>query len=241
MKILVNLIATNKYVYFISRISESIDKYFFPEDQVTVLVHTNSKIPEGISDKFPRIIFIQNTIEHEPWPFPTLKRFEYFLSAREILESNDYCFYIDVDSEFIRKIEKEILPESGMIGTIHPCFGSGPGTPERNASSRAFIHPSARNRYFCGGFFGGKSSDFVSASLEISNCIKDDFQRGLIAVWHDESHLNRFFYENPPKIVLENPFAIGENLSPIHDLTKIVFLDKSKLGGHNFFREETPH
>lgn len=236
MKIAINLIATNKYVYFVKKIVESLDNFFFQGNQVTVLVHTNSKIPEGVTDKFPRIVFIENYIEHEPWPSPTLKRFDYFLSVKDILESNDYCFYIDVDSEFIKPIGDEILPESGMIGTIHPCFGLGQGTPERNSSSRAFIHPSANNRYFCGGFFGGKSEDFIRATVELSECIKDDSSRGVTAVWHDESHLNRFFFENPPTVILENPFAIGENLSNIDDLTKIMFLDKSGIGGHAFFR-----
>jgi histo-blood group ABO system transferase len=66
--------------------------------------------------------------------------------------------------------------------------------------------------------------------------IEEDLRNGIIAVWHDESHINRFLLDNPPSLILEPPFAIAESLTKIESSSKILFLDKSLKGGHDFFR-----
>lgn len=234
MKICLNLIATNKYLSFLDLICPSIEEYFFPGSELTVLVHTNLDLPD--LSKYSKIKFVKNNIDHEPWPFTTLRRFQYFLSSRDTLEEHDYCFYVDVDSLFIGEISKPLLPEKGMIGTIHPCLFQGPGTPERNPESKAYIPHEANNRYFCGGFFGGKTGDFIKTSEFIFQNIEDDLSRGMIAIWHDESHLNRYFFENFPQVVLEPPFAVAENMTLRLPDSKVLFLDKASRGGHVFFR-----
>ena len=80
MKIALNLIATNKYISFLDIVCPSIDEFFFPEAEITVIVHTNLDLPISLNS-YKRIKFIKNEIQHEPWPFTTLKRFDYFLSA----------------------------------------------------------------------------------------------------------------------------------------------------------------
>ena len=237
MKIAINIIATNKYLDFLENIVKTIDNHFFPESDVSVIVHTNLEIPDSL-EKYSRLNFVKNTITHEPWPFTTLRRFDYFLRTKESLKENDYCFYIDVDSLFIRDIYENILPSRGIIGTIHPCLYSGNGTPDRNQQSKAFIPYGANNRYFCGGFFGGSSEEFIEMSEIIKSNIEDDLSRNIMALWHDESHLNNFLYYNPPSMILEHPFAIAESYeTPDDEITKILFIDKSKLGGHNFYRQ----
>jgi hypothetical protein len=234
MKILLNLIATNKYLSFLDIICPSIEDHFFPNEEVTVLVHTNLDLPD--LSKYSRIKFVKNEIVHEPWPFTTLKRFEYFLSARDIILDHDYSFYVDVDSLFLDEISGTLLPKEGMIGTIHPCLFNGPGTPERNPVSKACIPFGSDNRYFCGGFFGGRSGDFIKASKDIYSDIVDDLSRGVIAIWHDESHLNRYLFQNPPVVILDVPFAVAENMTTKLPESKVLFLDKASMGGHDFFR-----
>jgi hypothetical protein len=234
MKILLNLIATNKYLSFLDVICPSVEDHFFPGSEVTVLVHTNLDLPD--LSKYSRVKFIKNQIDHEPWPFTTLRRFEYFLLSRDIMMDHDYCFYVDVDSFFIGEINESLLPKKGMIGTIHPCLFQGPGTPERNPKSKAYIPFGSDNRYFCGGFFGGKSEDFVRTSEFIRQNIQDDLDQGIIAIWHDESHLNKYLFENPPALVLDHPFSVAENMTPIKEGSGVLFLDKSTRGGHDFFR-----
>jgi hypothetical protein len=236
MKVIsINVIATNKYVNFLPDLIKSIDEFIFTKSKILVIVHTNSNI-EGISPGSGRIKILKNEIVHEPWPYTTLKRFHYFNKAKSLIEKSDYSFYIDADSLFIGDIKEEFIPTGGMIGTIHPCLFSGNGTPERNPDSKAFISPSENNRYFCGGFFGGDSKSFLEASEKISSNIDDDLSKGIIAIWHDESHINRFFFDNPPSLVLEPPFAVAESLTQTMDSSKVLFLDKNLKGGHDFFR-----
>lgn len=220
---------------FLDEVANSIDQFFFRDSEVLSIVHTNRDLPEELN-KYSRIRFVKNPIEHEPWPAPTLKRFHYFLSAKNIIESTDYSFYIDVDSIFIKDIDSNILPNTGMIGTIHPCLFSGPGTPERNPESKAYIPYGAQSRYFCGGFFGGDSTSFLQFSETLRNNIETDLTKNIVAIWHDESHLNKAFYANPPEAVLEHPFAVGEGNGIVTNKTHILFLDKNRRGGHEFFR-----
>ncbi len=184
-----------------------------------------------------RVRIFKTHIDHEPWPYTALKRFHYLLGVKEKILEHDFSFYIDVDSLFHSEISDTILPDKGMIGTIHPCLFNGPGTPERNPLSMAYIPPGSNSRYFCSGFFGGDSSTFINTSEIIKKNIELDLEYGVIAIWHDESHVNRFFFDNPPKIVLDNHFCAAEQDMRLYPDAKICFLDKSSRGGHNFFRE----
>jgi len=231
----INIIATNKYINFLPDLIKSIDGFLFKDSTILIIVHTNSNIDE-INSGSPRIKILKNEIEHEPWPYTTLKRFHYFNKAKALIEKSDYSFYIDADSLFIGEMKEEFLPVGGMIGTIHPCLFSGNGTPERNPNSKAFISHSENNRYFCGGFFGGDSKSFLKMSEKICSNIEEDLSKGIIAIWHDESHINRFFLDNPPNFTMEPPFAVAESLTEIHESSKILFLDKNLKGGHDFFR-----
>lgn len=235
MKIALNLIATNKYTAFLPEIINSINEYFFRDCDVDVVIHTNQEIQKNVFGEIKPNLII-NKIDHEPWPYTTLKRFHYFDGASDILLRSDYCFYIDVDSLFVKSINTDILPESGLIGTIHPCLYTGEGSPERNPASEAYIPYGSNNRYFCGGFIGGSSREFIEMSREIISRIQKDLENGIIAVWHDESHINKYFYQYPPSVILDHPFAAAENLTEIKQDTKILFLDKSVRGGHDFFR-----
>jgi hypothetical protein len=230
-----NLIATNKYLEFLPDVLESVEKFFFKNNRINIIVHTNGKLSKK---KFhsERIEVFKNEIDHEPWPFTTLKRFHYFTQAEKIIRRSDFSFYIDVDSLFIDNIDSFDIQESGIFATIHPGLNQGPGTPERNPNSEAYIPIGSTNRYFCGGFFGGDSESFLKMSDTIKNAINRDLKRNIIAIWHDESHLNKFLMLNEPTRIFNYPFAVAENLTPIFETSKILFLDKNSKGGHEFFR-----
>jgi histo-blood group ABO system transferase len=221
MKICLNLIATGRYVDFLGTIIESAEKNFFPENDVHYIIHTDCTDRD-----FPQNSII-NKIEFEPWPNPTLKRFHYFLmKEKEILES-DFSFYVDVDSLFVNQVTIQLSEISGMLPTLHPGFYNRVGTPERNPVSKAYIPRGANNLYFCGGFFGGDSVSFVEMSKIIRSNIDEDLNRGIIAIWHDESHLNHYLFHNPPKNTLGNNFAIAEKDRKEFPNSPLIFLDKN--------------
>ena len=54
MKISLNIIATNKYTFFVDEICESIDRLFFTESEILVIIHTNVEISSDL-EKYKRI------------------------------------------------------------------------------------------------------------------------------------------------------------------------------------------
>jgi histo-blood group ABO system transferase len=70
-------------------------------------------------------------------------------------------------------------------------------------------------------------------SEKISKNIELDLGDGIIAIWHDESHLNKYFMDNPPDSILGVGFSCPSEYEYSNSPT-IVFLDK---GGEDKKRE----
>ena len=77
MKICILTIATNKYIQFIDRLLENISQNFLEGHDIQCLLFTDHEIEES-SDNV-RI----SQIEHENWPMPTLKRYNYFVKENK--------------------------------------------------------------------------------------------------------------------------------------------------------------
>ena len=70
-------------------------------------------------------------------------------------------------------------------------------TPECHCQSRAYLAASAaRLCYFAGGFLGGRTPEFVHLARAIRAAVDADDARELVAVWHDESHLNKYLAQH---------------------------------------------
>jgi len=229
-RVTLNLIATNNYTEFLDGIMESARNHFMKDADLSFIVYANSGNVKESKDV--RVIHVDD----EPWPGPTLKRFHYFCKAEELIKESDFSFYIDVDSSFRKDLSLSdlfrVVPEENikMIGTLHPGFYGTQGTPERRPISTAYIPLDSKNQYFCGGFFGGKSSDFLKMSRNLMNSIEADLRKKIIAVWHDESHLNRYFFKFSPSIILGQGFSCPEERFGDHlfkDPT-LIFLDKGE-------------
>jgi histo-blood group ABO system transferase len=61
---------------------------------------------------------------------------------------------------------------------------------------------------------------------KISENIDIDYSRNIIAVWHDESHMNRYFIDNKPTLILSPSYCYGESMN-IPFIKKLVALDKN--------------
>jgi hypothetical protein len=75
-------------------------------------------------------------------------------------------------------------------------FFGGIGAWETNKKSDAFVSRRNRKNYFCGGVWMGSSKSFKHFLTINSQSIKNDLANGYIAIWHDESHLNKWASEN---------------------------------------------
>ena len=220
MKVGLLLIATGKYNKFVSPLVASAQKHFLKDHQITYYIFTDD--PEILDNNPPHLTSLYKS--HQPWPFPTLFRYKEFSKHKEILSKEDYLFYCDVDMLFVGDIEDQIL--GSRVATIHPGFSGGRGTPETRPESTACISPDEKLIYFAGGFNGGSSEEFLKMSEVIDKNIDMDLENDLIALWHDESHLNRYLIDNQPTKILSPSFCYPERASLPFE-KKLLALDKN--------------
>jgi len=126
---------------------------------------------------------------------------------------------------FVDYVGDEIL--GSLVATQHPGFTTKRGSYEtENPRSKAFIEKSKGFYYFAGGFYGGTALEFLRMCNLCSRNIQDDLENKYIAIWHDESHLNRYFIDNPPTVVLSPSYCYPEKSNLPHK-KRLLALDKN--------------
>lgn len=224
MKICILTIATNKYLKFIEPLYNSIAENFLTDHDINCLLLTDHECETSDNVKV-------SFIDHEPWPMPTLKRYNYFLKEKDYILEHDYCFYLDADMRIHSPVGEEVLGD--LVGTIHPWkFNQVPEefSYERNPESLAYIPMGKGINYFAGGFNGGKTDKFIEMSEVIADRVNKDLENNIVAVWHDESHMNRYMVDNPPTKILTPTYCFPEELlgNPNYPFEpKIIALQKN--------------
>jgi histo-blood group ABO system transferase len=194
VKIGVLTIATHKYISFIPELYRGLDKYLIPHDKI---LFTDQDYPH---DKIVKI-------EHEGWPNVTLKRFHYFCGAADLLSQYDYLLYLDADTIVVDHIGEEII--GNRMGALHPAFYNMPPTTftyETDPKSTACTMNGAR--YYYGAINGGKK--FLDMAHTLRDNVQKDLDNGIVAIWHDESHLNKYYADNPPDVVLDPSYCFPQ-------------------------------
>lgn len=203
MKTALLVIATGqRYHQYIRSLIESAKKYFVPHD---VILWTDSL------EKFDDHVWSAPK-ECLGFPEETLRRYHTFLEQGWLLKQYDQLFYCDVDMLFVAPVGEEVFSD-GITACTHPGYSGSCGTPERNPNSLAAIPFDADNKYFCGGFNGGERRAFLDMATEIAWRVDYDNGKGVMAVWHDESHLNKFLFEHPPAKVLDPSYCYPQDAS----------------------------
>lgn len=213
------LIATNKYYEYALDLIHSADKHFLPQHNVSYFLFTNRDCPTNLTTR--KIVY--TPIEHKPWPWMTLGRYHIFSQYKYLFKDMNYLFYCDADMRFVGDVGEEILSE--LVATQHPGYCGTRGTPETNTASLAYIPPDQPMQYFAGGFNGGSADHYLSMAKELSINIDKDYHNNIIAIWHDESHINKYFTNNLPSKILPPHYCHPEYYS-LSDQTKIIALLK---------------
>jgi histo-blood group ABO system transferase len=124
-------------------------------------------------------------------------RYHGLLEHHSLLSGYGQLLCLDVDMLVCSRIRAEEISSQGITAVIHPGF---PTTFERRRESTAFVE--GEPAYYCGGVVGGERGSFLHMAGIIAKGIDADRANGILAVWHDESHLNRYLYDHPPARVL---------------------------------------
>lgn len=211
------IVATGKYIQFVEPLVKSADKYFCTNHSVTYFVFTDGQVP-----LHKDIVRIEQ--KRLGWPYDTMMRISMYDTHSDQLGKMDYLFATDADMLFVDTVGDEIL--SDRVATQHPGFVGRLGTYETNKVSTAYVAPGEAKHYFAGGFNGGSSQEFLKMAHTITQNIKKDLEKNFIAVWHDESHINRYFIDNPPTKILSPSYCYPESWN-ISYHKRLLALDKN--------------
>jgi hypothetical protein len=90
---------------------------------------------------------------------------------------------------------------------------------ERN-SSTAFVPRRLRKKYYCGGIWFGNQNAIRKMIDQLSLNVQADSSRDIIAIWHDESHLNQWAANNhhadeSPRLCFDETYSNLPTLDPI--------------------------
>ena len=238
MKVAICFIGTSKYIEFLPKYHENIQKYFLPGVEKTILAFTDGEL-QGLPDNI--IPYYQ---EHLDWPYITLTRFEIIKRASDIIRKHDWFIFIDADALVVDTITKEEFFDytKPFFGVHHPCHflkmqphHKMPGAFETNPKSTACITESDDTSvYYQGCLWGGRVPDVLEMIDELKHRVNKDLKDGVIAVWHDESQLNKFYCQQKEYVHTLGPeFAYPEVFANACDFEpKIVHLAKENSKYH---------
>lgn len=228
-------ICTGKYIQFLEDFLSTAEVNFLPNHKKEYFIFTDSQLDNPDPNKFHII-----SQEKLGWPYDTLNRF-HIINNNIGSEINhiDYIYFCNANLIINEPIDENILPnlEYNMVGVNHPGqykLSNTEFTYERNPNSLAYIPLGEGKYYYQGCLFGGTKDAFLKMSKELQKNIDIDLSKDIIALWHDESHLNNYFYKFPPKTL--DPSYANPEAFYIPFEKKIIQLDKNKLGGHDFLR-----
>jgi hypothetical protein len=229
-KVAVVFVGTGRYVEFLPEWLSTCDQLLLPGIEKKYFIFTDANIKNATH------------IEQEAWPLPTLYKFKYINTAAESMYPDcDWLIFMDADMKIVSAIEPlDLLPEGKtFFGVHHPClFYQDSGAfdslkpidyLENNVESLAAIDfDSNPDVYYQACFWGGRLPQTLAMSKEIEKRIDNDLSRGVVAKWHDESHLNKFYLENLNQTHTLPPiYAYPQNFPPAHPGgARIIHLDK---------------
>ena len=208
MKVAIIFIGTNRYLDFLPTYYENIEKYFLPNSEKTIFAFTDGEL-----DDTPDNIKVYHQ-EHLEWPYITLKRFEIINKARADLDSMDWLVFLDADTRVVDTVtEEEFFSDKPYFGVHHPCHAlkmqphtEYPGAFETNTNSRAGVtEEDDTSMYYQGCLWGGRVPEVLDMIEELDSRVEEDLSNDVIAVWHDESQLNKFYSEVKEDVHLHGP------------------------------------
>lgn len=233
-KIAILYICTGKYSIFWKEFYKSAQKNLFPNSEKHFFIFSDAS-SELFSNEDTSYIYQPKL----GWPDDTLQRFHMFSRILDELKKYDFIFFFNANIIFLEKIYESILPtdDEGLLVVQHPGFFNKENNDfpyERNEKSTAFIPYGKGEYYVFRAINGGTAQSYIKMIQKLKFSIDIDTSNRIIAVWHDESHLNKYITYNSYKILSPEYAYPGNGTIPFPP--KILILDKKKFGGHDFLR-----
>ena len=228
MKTSVVFIGTDKYLNFLPSYYQSIKDNLSENNKLSFHVFT-----DRVNDaSWPNDMNVYK-ISHMRWPFVTLLRYKIMSYALDYITDSDFCIFADADLLWKDKTNVlDLFNDKQYFGVQHPGFVFNPknATFETNKLSAAYVNESEdRSVYWQGCLWGAKSESFKKMIIKLNENVDLDYNNNIVARWHDESHLNRYFINHKNEVNTLHPgYATPELWEDIKQnfQTKAVHLHK---------------
>jgi hypothetical protein len=154
-----------------------------------------------------------------------------------------------INADFVSKI-KNLFRNSGMALVAHPgfwrpkratsllrlyfmnpkklysdfkmkVFMGGLGSWEVHDTSSAYVPRKNRQRYVCGGTWLGTRKEFLDLAKSLDENVRTDESNGVLAIWHDESHLNHWASRNS-YIQLTPEYCFDSSYPQLRSITPLI-------------------
>ncbi|XP_071346212.1 alpha-1,3-galactosyltransferase 2-like [Trachinotus anak] len=173
-----------------------------------------------------KVVYVE---KHSRWQDISMMRMKAISEAieSEICHHFHYVFCFDVDQEFKGRFGSEALGDS--VALLHAHYYKSPKqmfTYDRNPKSKAFMETG--DFYYHAAIFGGYWENVKKLLDACYLNIMEDKLNNVEALWHDESHLNKYFWLHKPSKLLSPEYCwdqtIGDN-KDIH-VTRLLWAPK---------------
>lgn len=238
-------ICTGNYAKLFQQFYQSAKKNFLPDHTKHFYVWTDQNLGEiDLSE----VSIIPKHFEQ--WPAATLQRYKDFNTIKKILLEHKYVYFCNADLHFYREVGDEILPdaEHPLVGVQHIQYDKPQllmyqllQNTEQNIFSHAYIDKEEfPYTYIFGCFNGGYSKEFMEMSTIIEEWTDDDYSRGIIPIWHDESYLNAYRMEHPELFKVLPPDYAYPDLCGLNGYNPIIYkIHKPSFFACNDYRDYT--
>lgn len=249
MKIAIVYICTGDYSIFWKNFFETSEQYLYPSaPSIHPSIHKDYFVFTDDNNLITQLEPLPNVKTYfqkrAGWPYDTLLRFNTFCTIQDVLMGYDYCYYWNANTYFVKEITPDVIPfptkEQGLILWRHTltydCNTPEGFQAEKNPNSTAYIAPNTPCREYGGGFLGGTPEAFIAMSQTLRDNIATDLSHGIIAIWHDQSHLQNYALSHScvevPRYVICSEEYVDTCATPPY----AIFANKQRYGGMHKLR-----
>ncbi|KAM4806782.1 alpha-1,3-galactosyltransferase 2 [Urocitellus parryii] len=217
---------------YLARFLESAEEHFMVGQRVVYYVFTErpAAVPR-VALGPGRQLRVQYVVRERRWQDVSMARMRTLYEALggRLGREAHFVFCLDVDQHFSSTFGPEALAES--VAQLHAWHYRWPRwlLPfERDSRSAAAMAQDEGDFYYHAALFGGSVAAVRRLTAHCARAQQQDRERGLEALWHDESHLNKYFWLHKPAKVLSPEFCWSPEIGPRPEIRRPRLLSAPK-------------
>ncbi|KAM3878027.1 N-acetyllactosaminide alpha-1,3-galactosyltransferase-like [Diretmus argenteus] len=176
-----------------------------------VMYYVFTDVPEKVPDITlapQRSLKVLKVGKHSRWQDISMMRMKTISDTidSDIRHNYSHVFCFDVDQVFTDRFGSEALGDS--VALLHAHYYQLPKhlfTYDRNLKSKAYMETG--DFYYHAAIFGGSWQSVKAITEACYQSIMEDKQNNVEALWHDESHLNKYLWLQKPTRVLSPEYC----------------------------------